>query len=345
MKKRQLLATSTLALAVLSSSALANFAVYDDTNHLYTGVSLDVYHFGTPDLGVGSTSNSNDTVLTNISTSGNALMPSLTVGYHFNNDFLSGLFGTKANIELNGSFASYSSAESKANLGTGYYRLINGSAGYLDTSTADMTNFHAKTNSAYHQINVMFRGDHESQTQMVTQHPEFGFVYGQLTQDTDYGMQWLTNPGINASTYKNNVSEDISTNYAGLAVGDAMKVQVSRHFFTNLGAQLQLLHASASLSGSQTETATTPAGDLPSNTAKASDSLSSVTYRGILTAGVDYAFTIKPDSPSIGVDVGYDRLGFTPTVENPTGSNNKGAHLEAKASNNFFAGVNVHLPL
>ena len=36
------------------------------------------------------------------------------------------------------------------------------------TSTADMTNFHAKTNSTYHQINVMFRGDHESQTQMIT---------------------------------------------------------------------------------------------------------------------------------------------------------------------------------
>lgn len=338
MKTKHIIA-ATLGLTILSSAAMANFAVYDDSSHFYTGAGIQMYHFGTPDLDIGSQSKNSKKALTSVDTSGTTYLPYLTVGYHYNNRLLPSFFGSKANIELTGGFASYSTSTNKADLGSGFYHLINGGSDPALGENEDMKNFHANTDTKYQYLNLMFRGDRESQSEMITQHPEVGLVYDHLTQDSDYGMLWtFHNNNIN-----NEVTENIDENYVGMAFGDQVKFQLSRHFFTNVGAQLQLLHASANLDGSQSVVNHDDSDN--SRGAKASDTLSSFTYRGILSAGMSYAFTLKPDSPSVGLNIGYDRLGFTPTVVNPTGSSAKAAHLKAVGSNNLFAGLNFHLPL
>jgi hypothetical protein len=345
---KKIIALSSLAALALVSAknAYADYQLYSDSNHVYMDAGVEAYHYQTPNVDSGA-GNASGNSLKAASSDGNSIMPTAKLGYHFDNEFLTSLFGPKANLELDGSFFSHSTSQSQNDLGLGYLTTISGDPyGYVPAND-DIKNYYFNSKDQYENLGFYFKGEQYTGNQAITLNPFVGLVYTHFSEDDQYGFLYDTaqdpsNP--NFDPY--NASENVKTNYYGLTLGNQFNFQLTQHLFINAGGQLQLLRATSSLNGTSSVTDQTPGYSYSDSV---NDSLSTFTYRGTLSASTAYHFTLNTDSPSVGLNLGIDRWGYTPEVVNPvgnaSGNQQAPAHLEKSSSVNLFAGAYFHLPL
>jgi hypothetical protein len=337
--KRIILSISVAsALGIMTAqSAYADYTVYDDSNHLYIGAGVNAYHYKFADMN-SLASNGSAQTTPSINNDYNTVMPIFALGYHFNNELLTPLFGEKANIELDGSFFSHNASTAQGDLGLGFVSMVDGNN--ANVNLADIRNFQLNTNDHYQYAGLYFKGDQSTDNQAVTTDPFVGFVYMHFSKTNNYTMQI---DGGSSNYFDYNAQENTNTNYYGLGIGDQVNLQLSEHLFINANAAIQLLYASSSLNANSA----IPDEDL---NATANNKLSTITYHATLGSSVSYHFTFEPDSPTLGLNVGVDRFGYTPEIVNPTSTQNQttnqpAAYIGKEGGYGLFAGIYFHLPL
>lgn len=328
---------SALAM-MLAQSAYADYTVYDDSNHLYVDAGVEAYHYQFADMHSLASNGSGQTT-PSISNSYNTAMPTFAIGYHFNNELFTPLFGERANLELDGSFFSHDASTTQADLGLGFISMVDGGNVFPDAGPADIRNFQLNTTDHYQYAGFYFKGEQSTYNQAITMNPFVGLVYMHFSETSNYTMQI---DGGSSNYFDYNSEEDTNTNYYGVAVGDQINAQLSEHLFVNANAAIQLLYASSSLSANSA----VPDENLNAN---ANNTLSTMTYHAILSSSASYHFTFEPDSPTLGLNVGVDRFGYTPEIMNPISredqtTNQPAAYIEKGSGYGLFAGIYFHLP-
>ena len=69
-----------------------------------------------------------------------------------------------------------------------------------------------------------------------------------------------------------------------------------------------------------------------------------ITYRAILSVGLDYKIFNKPVSPSVTLKAGVDRWGYHPEVVTPSHAGSPAVHIDGDAITNGFVRLELNVP-
>ncbi len=317
--------------------------------HFYVDVGSDAYYLDLPDFKI-ATHDKTQFTRSSLFTFHNheaAYMPKITIGYHFHNFILPEFFSNTANVYVTAmGFNGHNTDNHNGALGNGVDWFIDGS-GQINAMgpnpPTSLQNLHYSTDYRYRNIGVFFAGASKKSDSRLTVRPLVGAVYSSLDQDYKYSLQH----GDGAGGFDtNSVKEDVKGCYYGAELGSNFDYQLSQHFILTGMIAGQALHAQADFNGHQVGIIT-PTGVVPTAAIKnVNNSISQFTYRAIAKVGVNYNITDKPDSPTVGVNVGVDQWGGMPEIVNPRGTTNaRPAHVEFTNATNYFAGITVHIPI
>lgn len=325
---------------VNNQSDIPTVSYFSPDKHFYFGASASYEYFKTPNFHEGSPGafGIQDSPIAVGQSSQYILMPTITAGFHFDNAFLSSLFGQEASVELNGTFFNKSANQFDPTLSNGAVWAIDGS-GPLEYPQVDDTyplsdfSFH----SSVHMQNVTlnYRGERVTSNPHLTLQPSIGLVYISLDQNYSTSLVWT-----DVMPILDTINESVNTKYYGIGLGNNLNYQCNSYidFFANI--QVQLLKANSTFTGNQV------GNQYLHSTINVQNSNQTYTYRAMLMLGSQLNFTSSVTSPYITVSAGVDQWGYMAEVHNPAGTADTApAHIVNEHELNPVATVGFVWPL
>jgi hypothetical protein len=302
--------------------------------YFYLGAGIGAYHLKNPTVGLQSFTGSS-TPIASIDNDGFTPIYCLNAGYAFYNPHDS-IFGHFNDIALKFNYFNRTDTKSSGLTGTGDIYYIDGSGAYGTGLTLYSYSAHAKhrlidTGLYYRSLPAM------ADLNTFTIHPRVGLVFTNFNAEYNYLLDY--EGGAVRLTDKEDYK--VKTNYYGVAAGTQLAYNLAPQLLFDADIELQLLHASADLHAVQQPDITDNIFWIVNVTQS-----KTVTYRAIASLGAKYAFTMRANGISLGAKVGLDRWGYNPKVVTPNaGNGGRRIHLDGTSQNNFFAKLNVTVPL
>jgi hypothetical protein len=320
--------------------------LFSPEKHFYMGASATYEYFKTPVFNEGSPSikGIQDTAIVSAKSNQYVLIPTVDVGYHFNNHFLSSVFGNEANAEVDWSFFNRGYSQNNPTLNDGAVWAIDGS-GVLERpsgtgTTYNLSNFHFHSGMHYQNVNLYYRGENETSNPHLVMSPFMGLVYTSLDQDYASSVTWKHDSD---NPYVNNITESVDTKYYGFGFGNNLNYYFTQKVSMFVNIQAQLLRADSSLSAYQE--GNVAAGITPL-TFSVDNSSHTNTYRATLMTGAKFNFFNSATSPFISVGAGVDQWGYMAQVHNPAGTaDTQEAHIVNVHELNPMANITFEWPL
>jgi len=338
------------------------YTIINNRSHaFYVNVGVNYFNMDLPDFtfpwsvgsdglntSVSSTSSSGIDLDNRVST----VKPSFGIGYTFYNDdqLLRKLFGEVSSVEFRYSYVHDSDSGLDDNLGLygdGWY--ITGSNSSGESSLQD-GNSYALVNNDYsyddtiQTMGLYFIGD-KAINSSIKHAPYIGLDLILLDQDDDYTMQFADQPYTPGDSLNTQTgSDDLSTYYFGVSVGDTFTRYLGEKFdvFSEVG--LSVYDSHSELDAKQTPIASSP-GPIYNSTYKLDTTDDKITFRGKLGIGSSYYFygNQNPQSPRLTLSGGVEYWNDVPYADNPTGEGEV-VKISYDRSTSYYTGLDLLYP-
>ena len=326
----------------ICSMAFADFQfVNGQYNHPFVEFGGSGYYLNNSEFKLGTVSGGNAPL---VKMTNNGITPqwNLGLGYQFLNcsdNALTRMFGNEESVELKADYFNKVNRTTNGNPGTGSIYFIDTGA-FITGNSTPLLLHNLKLSDRQRRTNVglYFKSHRYTTNPKVTLTPYAGLVYTDYRDFYQYFLAYAA-PAYQTDTEK----YTIDVNYYGPSFGNRLTYNLTTTLAAFTDVEAQLLHANADLSARQ-DPVSRPAGSFNTRIVKDDDSMG-ITYRTILTAGLDYNFKANPNGLAIELMGGLDRWGYKPVVITPNANNSTPAHLHGDTQNNGFVMLNVTVPL
>lgn len=201
----------------------------------------------------------------------------------------------------------------------------------------------------YHNAGLYLKGDMIKFLDNVKSKSRFGFVGTSFDQRYTYIVN-ATTQGIAHLPIQSRGDDSLVANYLGFDLGDRFDYNFAPAFSLFVDGDVQALYAATKLIERQTPDDLAETMGVYSDyrhVIRVHDDDHRFTYRAQVQTGISFypGLYNNPNSARLSVFVGLDQWGYVPQAVTIAGLNSRMPHIEAHSMRNFFAGVNVTLPI
>lgn len=321
--------------------AFADFQlVSSQYNHPFVELGSSAYYLNNSEFKLGTVSGGNAPL---VKMTNNGITPqwSLGLGYQFLNcsdNVFTRLFGNEQLVELKADYLNKVHRITNGNPGRGSMYFIDTGGMLGDNSNLLLHNLKLSDRQRRTNVGLYFKSHRYTTNPKVTLTPYVGVVYTGYRDFYRYFIAYAA-PAYQTDTEK----YTIDAKYYGPSFGNRLTYNLTTNLAAFTDVEAQLLHAKADLSARQ-DPVSRPAGSFNTRIVRDHDGMG-ITYRTILTAGLDYNFKGNPNGVAVELTGGLDRWGYKPVVITPNVNNSTPAHLHGDTQNNGFVMLNVKVPL
>lgn len=267
----------------------------------------------------------------------------LGLGYQFFNareNWLTKLFGYQQSVEVRGIYFKKSERKAVNQPGEGMIWAVDGS-GRIFPYTINIPFYNFSLTAQHQDLNagIYFKGRHAMVNPRLSFSPYVGAIfYNEFEDDYKFSMHYKLGPEVSHVDTEN---FNVKTRSYGVAAGNRWDISLWKRISAFVDLQMQLLQFNSDLKVNQNA----PTEGVREDDFSTKDSDKKISYHGMGSVGLNWQMLAKSQSPVVSLTGGVDAWGYSPSINTPHKTGDRGAHLGNEPMQNYTVELGMRVPL